>query len=115
MESTGNFVNINSQIIRRESIDKIDLSNLKSETIDVYLTNGECFEVSGFPALEIIWLIKPSVLEGNKDIKFKKNTWVIHNLFAHPIMQILAWFKLYKQAIWIHDITVPKPIGFKKK
>jgi hypothetical protein len=43
----------------------------------------------------------------------KEHMWAIHNLFAHPLMQILAWFRLYKQAIWIHNITVPKPRGFK--
>ncbi|RWZ87308.1 MAG: hypothetical protein EO766_12345 [Hydrotalea sp. AMD] len=113
MESTVNFVNINSQIVKLNDIVKIDLSKFKSETIDVYLIDNQVIEVTGFPALELIWLIKPSVLEGKTNIRFKKNSWVIHNLIAHPLMQILAWFKMYKQAIWIHDITVPKPIRFK--
>ncbi len=113
MKSTANFVNINSQIVKLNDIKKIDLSNLKTETIIVTMEDGEQYSVDGFAALELIYFLKPSVLEGNKDIRFKKHMWAIHNIFAHPLMQILAWFKLYTQAIWIHDITVPNPKGFK--
>jgi hypothetical protein len=64
--------------------------------------------VSGFPALELVWAIKPGALEG-KRIKFHKHSWAIHNLVAHPAMQLLAFIHCYKAAMWIHDITVPKP------
>jgi hypothetical protein len=49
-----------------------------------------------------------------KRLKWPKFVWCIHNLFAHPITQLLALCKLYKWAFWIHDVTVPKPVGKKK-
>lgn len=113
MKSTVKFVNINSQIVKLNDIKKIDLSLLKTETIIVTMEDGEQHSVDGFAALELIYLLKPSILEGNPDIRFKKHMWAIHNIIAHPLMQILAWLKLYVQAIWIHDVTVPKPKGFK--
>jgi hypothetical protein len=33
-------------------------------------------------------------------------------MIAHPLMQILALVRAYKWAMWIHDVTVPKPTGF---
>lgn len=109
-----NYVEINSQIIKTSDIKQIDLSNLISETINVILEDGTKHIVNGFDALEIIYLVHPSSLEGNNKIKFNKHMWAIHNLIAHPVMQLLAWCKQYKRAIWIHDITIPKPIGYKK-
>ncbi len=109
----SNFVHVGHDILKLDNIQTINHSRLISETIEVTLIDGSVVEVTGFAALELIWLIKPSVLEGNPDIKWKKHMWAFHNLFAHPVMQLLAWCKLYKRAIWLHDITVPKPIGYK--
>lgn len=108
------FVKINNRkLVPVSHIINVDISELLSETVVVTLKDGSIEHVIGFFALELIWLLKPSVLEGNPSVKWDKNMWVIHNMVAHPLMQILAWCKLYKQAIWIHDITVPKPIGIR--
>ena len=114
LKNCDNFVDIGSQIILLSDIHKIDLSKLISETIDVTLVSGEVVEVTGFPALQLLYLVSPSTLEGKPNIRFKKHYWAIHNIVAHPLMQILAWCKCYKQAMWIHNVTVPTPIGFKK-
>jgi hypothetical protein len=113
MKCNTKFVNINSHIVKIDSVKRVDISTLFTESIIVVLEDNSEHLVSGFAALEILYLICPSVLEGNQNIRFKKHMWAIHNLFAHPLMQILAWFRLYKQAIWIHNITVPNPRGFK--
>jgi len=34
--------------------------------------------------------------------------WAVHNLIAHPIMEILRWFGLSKLGDWLHDETVPR-------
>jgi hypothetical protein len=109
------FVKINNRtLVPITDIINVDISELMSETVVVTLKDGSIEHVIGFFALELIWLLKPSLLEGNTGVKWNKHMWVIHNIIAHPLMQILAWFKLYEQAIWVHDITVPKPIGLRR-
>ncbi|MGZ8924504.1 MAG: hypothetical protein ACXW2E_01340 [Nitrososphaeraceae archaeon] len=108
------FLYVNNKLIKVNEIKEINLSQIKSHTITLHYKNGNIEELSGFPAVELIWLLKPSVLEGNNSVKWKKNAWVIHNIVAHPLMQFLAWLGLYKQAIWVHDVTVPKPIDIKQ-
>ena len=109
------FVKLNNQtLVPISDIVKVDISDLVSETIIVHLKDGSNEHVIGFFALELIWMLKPSLLEGNLTVKWNKHMWAIHNIIAHPLMQILSWFRLYEQAIWIHDITVPKPIKFKQ-
>lgn len=46
-------------------------------------------------------------------IDWAKFMWAVHNLVGHPLMQILALFKFYDAAFWVHDVTVPKPRGAK--
>lgn len=109
------FVKINNRtLVPISDIVEVDISELMSETVVVKLKDGSTEHVLGFFALELIWLLKPSLLEGNTGVRWNKHMWVIHNLFAHPLMQVLAFLGLYEQAIWIHDITVPKPVAFKK-
>lgn len=40
------------------------------------------------------------------DILYKN--WFIHNVFAHPLMQILNMIGLDVMASYIHDSTLPK-------
>ena len=68
---------------------------------------------SGFNALMTVYALTPTWLEGKSYIKWKGNSWVVHNLVAHPLMQLLAFCKCYKLAMYVHDSTVPKPTGFK--
>lgn len=108
------FVKLNNRMVDISRITDVTISEIKTETIFVELDDNTIHEISGFAAVELIWLLKPSALEGNRNIKWKKHTWAIHNLIAHPVMQILAWCKLYKWAIYVHDITVPKPIDIRR-
>jgi hypothetical protein len=36
---------------------------------------------------------------------------MIHNIIGHPVMQLLAFFGFYRAAFWVHDKTVPRPVG----
>lgn len=38
--------------------------------------------------------------------KLYKN-WPVHNLFAHPMMQILNWLRMTSAAQAVHDGTLP--------
>ena len=98
---------LDNGIVRIDTIKGIDFT--KADLLELTVTHdGGIDVVTGFAAIELLWLVKPSVLEG-KWRNWRKHTWVIHNLFAHPLMQILAFMRLYKWAIWVHDVTVPKP------
>ena len=82
--------------------------------MDIFLLDGHIIKAQGIDALENAMLLKPSSLEG-KRLRWAKRAWVIHNLIGHPLMQIFAFFGFTKKAMWIHDITVPKPLGVKNK
>lgn len=110
----NNFVKINDLLVPENTIRSIDISNMTTETVQVILFDGTVHMVSGFDAILLVWYVKPSALEGRRDIKWKKHMWWVHNMIAHPLMQILAWLKMYPLAIWIHDVTVPKPIDIRR-
>lgn len=74
---------------------------------------GKEYLATDLNALELMMQLRPSALEGKK-LKYAKNVWLIHNFIGHPLMNIFAMLKFYKLAFWIHDVTVPKPTGFKK-
>lgn len=100
-----------SVIFRADDVVNIDLTYLEDECVIVMLKslpNSPAVSVTGFNALELVWLLKAGALEG-KRIKFPKHSWVLHNMIAHPVMQILAFLRCYKAAMWVHDSTVPKP------
>ena len=78
------------------------------------LKSGATFVATDIHAIELIMAVKPSVLEGRK-LKWARHVWSFHNLVAHPLMQILAFMRFYNAAFWLHDVTVPKPIGKKEK
>lgn len=90
-------------------IEYIDVSDVENQSILVKIKGQERpVAVTGFNALELVWRFKPGALEG-KRLRFPKHSWSVHNLIAHPVMQILAYFQCHRAALWIHDVTVPKP------
>lgn len=113
------FVKMDQSIINIEDISSIDLSHLESDLkVIVRCKSGENTSpiehiATNLNAIELLMQIRPSALEGRK-LRWAKNKWILHNLVAHPVMQILALFKFYKLAIRVHDDTVPKPIGKKE-
>ncbi len=60
-------------------------------------------------AIDLAMRFGPHVLEGYPEFKFAKNAWAFHNLIAHPLMQILAFFGLTKLGLRVHDATIPRP------
>jgi len=96
-------------LVRREHVTSIDFTRIEEAVIVLYY-NGVKEEVSGVQALNLLMQIRPSALEG-KRLKWAKNAWVVHNLVGHPLMQILALLKCYNAAMWIHEVTIPRPVG----
>lgn len=112
-KTSNEFVKSENVIFRKDDISYLDCSNIENLEVKVVLKSGKEFFVYEIHALEIVMQVKPSLLEG-KRLKWPKFVWCIHNLFAHPLTQLLALLKCYKLAFWIHDVTVPKPIGKKE-
>ena len=101
-------------VINVESISFINYDQIDDLIITGELLSGVKFQSSGILAIEIVMMVKPSIMEGRR-LRWPKYVWLVHNLIAHPLMSILALFGLYKLAFLIHDKTVPKPIGVKVK
>lgn len=60
-------------------------------------------------AIDIVMRLGPQLFEGNPRFKFARHQWAFHNLIAHPLMQILAFFGLTKLGLRVHDATIPRP------
>lgn len=114
IDTSDQFVKSENIIFRKDDISYIDCSNIEDLEIIVFLKSGQSFPVHEIHAIELVMQVKPSLFEG-KRLKWPKFVWCIHNLFSHPLTQIFALLKCYKIAFWIHDVTVPKPIGRKSK
>lgn len=108
-----NFIKLDNSLIAIDDISSIDTSELETlYKITVMTKEGKSFVATELNAIECVMQIRPGALEG-KRLKWAKRVWYVHNLIGHPLMQVLAMFGFYKQAFWIHDVTVPKPTGFK--
>jgi len=114
MNTSDDFVKSGDFIFRKDEIALIDCSRLEELIITLTLKTGQVIIAEDIHALELVMQVKPSMFEG-KRLKWAKFVWFIHNVFAHPLTQIFALFKCYRLAFWIHDVTVPKPLGKKSQ
>lgn len=103
------FVKLDNSVIALDTIEWIDDTRVEELVLTVKHKNGED-TCTGFFAIQLLWMAKPDALEG-KRFHWRKHVWAIHNLVAHPLMQIFAFLRLYKAAMWIHEVTAPKPAG----
>lgn len=104
------FTKVGNNIINLEMVASIDCSEIEKLILKINFFSGNTEIIEGLDAIELLMLVKPSMIEG-KRLKFPKHMWVIHNLIAHPIMQILCLIGFKKQGIWVHEVTIPRPIG----
>lgn len=103
------FVRVGADLVVAESeIQELDCTGLESYRVSVTLRSGRVLELRDQQALDLVMAIKPSAFEG-KRFRFARHAWAFHNLVAHPVLQVLAWFGLAKLGFRIHDATVPRP------
>lgn len=100
------------QVFCYADVTSADFSCIEQLQVTVALRNGQTFECRDIDALEIAMALKPSVLESRR-LQWPKFAWAVHNLVGHPVMQVLAFFRVYRLAFWVHDQTVPRPLGAK--
>ena len=101
-------------IITPQNVLAIDTSDIENLRVVVTTTSHGDVEVTGIQALEAVMAIKPSALE-NRRLRWVKHAWSVHNLIGHPLMQVFAWMRMYRAAMWVHDVTVLMPVGKKEK
>lgn len=104
------FAKAGAVVFALDNIAIADFSDIENLRVHVTLKTGERVLVEDIDAIELGMLIKPSVLESRR-LRWPRWTWVLHNVVGHPALQVLALFKLYKWAFWVHDATVPRPLG----
>ena len=92
----------------------LDCKNIEELEVEITLKSNKIILAHSIEALELVMQVKPCMLEG-KRLAWPKFMWFCHNMFAHPLTQMFSLIKMYKLAFWIHDVTVPKPIGKKEK
>ena len=104
------FCQFNNKIINVNYIKRLECDHFLDEgKVVVHYMNNTIEYVFDAEALQLIMSLYPSVLEGKRG-RYWKNQWAIHNLIGHPLMQIFSWLYLRKLAIWIHEVTIPRPL-----
>lgn len=106
------FIKAEDFLFPLSAITEVNLSGMETGYVDVVLKDGRIARAHDFDAFEIVMGLHPSALEGRR-LRWVKNAWALHNLVAHPLMQILVWCGLKKAGLWLHDVTVPKPTGLR--
>jgi hypothetical protein len=97
-------------IVPLARIEAVDLTELERGRVMVTHAGGQTAWASGVDAYDLVLRLHPSALEGRR-LRWVKHAWALHNLVAHPLMQVLAWLGLPRLGIALHDRTVPRPLG----
>ena len=93
-----------------DRVESADYSRIEELVLVISHSGGTETIIEGIDALEAAMLLNPGCLEG-KRLRWSKGVWHVHNLIGHPLTSLLSMVGLYKWAFWVHDKTVPKPLG----
>ena len=106
------FITASDLLIPLAAVESVDMAQIEQGYVDVTYSGGQTRRAHDFDAFEIVMLLNPAAVEGRR-LRFARHAWAVHNLLAHPLMQIMVWLGFRRQALWLHDITVPKPVGIR--
>lgn len=81
------------------------LEALVSEEAMIASLNGD-FSIISLALIIAISALTLVVMDTTKKKRYK--AWWVHNLFAHPLMEILSWMRLGEYGDWLHDATLPE-------
>lgn len=112
MQTQRCFVKAGDILIPLDKIEIVGLADIETGAVSITYDHGKTAIAKGFDAMEVMMMLKPSALEGRR-LRWVKHVWAFHNLVAHPLMQLMVWCGFTKQAIWLHDVTVPRPKGLR--
>lgn len=106
------FIKIRDSFVPSSEIESIQYGTLIHTNqffVTLYFKNKKNELIIGIPAIDLAMRCCPQIFEGDTQFKFAKRAWAFHNLIAHPLMQILAFFGLTKLGLRVHDATIPRP------
>ena len=105
------LVQVGEMVVPRNDIRTIDMSRLEELRCTVYLADrGQPIELHDMQTVDLLMRVCPKVFEGRR-FRYVRHSWALHNLVAHPLMQVCAFLGKPKLGLWIHDATVPRPVG----
>lgn len=104
------FLKADNKVVSIDAITHADFSNIEQLQVRLFIGKSHFFTATGIDAIEAAMALKPSVLESRR-LRWQRHAWTVHNLVGHPVMQLLAFLRQHKAAMWVHDATVPKPRG----
>jgi hypothetical protein len=89
------------------AIDAIARIELRGDVVVLAERDATEHVLDGFDAIEAVLLLAPQLLEGRR-LRWRRHAWAIHNLIAHPAMQVAAWLGAPRIGMAIHDATIPR-------
>ncbi len=104
------FLKAGERLVPLDSVAGLDIADVEAARVRVELSDGTSLLAEGFDAIEAVWLVRASALEGRR-LRWRKGAWALHNLLAHPAMQVLAWMGYGRLGVRLHDATTPLPRG----
>ena len=104
------FAKAGQLVVPLAAIEALDLSELERGRVGITYGGGQTACARDVDAYDLVLRLHPSALEGRR-LRWVKHAWAMHNLVAHPLMQLLAWIGLPRLGLALHDCTVPRPCG----
>lgn len=111
--SRPEFLLVGKKVVPLSTVRWVDFSQLATNgSIHVRLDNPGCpdvsgtFELQGTEAVEALLVIHPIALEA-AGARWMKRSWTLHNLFGHPVLEVLARLGFPKLGLRVHDATMP--------
>ena len=106
------YARIGDTLVPDARIERIDVGELEARgTIVVVLDRGaSSVSMTGAPAFDLLLRLAPHALEGPR-LRFARRAWWVHNLVAHPLLQLCAWLGAVDLGLRVHDATIPAPVG----
>ncbi len=108
--SSPAFIKAGQSLIPIALVEEIGMEEVENDVVRVRWGGGQTAHARGFDAVEAVMLTRASALEGRR-LRWRKGAWALHNLVAHPLMQLLAWMGYGRLAMRLHDATTPVPRG----
>lgn len=103
------FVKNGTYLLPVDRVDWADYSRIE-DLVLVVGHDGVETTIEGIDAIEAAMVLNPACLEGRR-LRWARGKWHLHNLIGHPLTSIFAMLRLYRLAFWVHDRTVPEPVG----
>lgn len=104
------FIRLGEVLVPIARVLRVDASRLEAEgVLEVSLVGeSEPVRVSGGHAVDLVMRLDPSFFEGRR-FRHVRSSWAVHNLVAHPLLQLFAWAGRTRVGLALHDATIPLP------